>query len=66
MQLCDKLSVYGFGHVKGPKTPYHYFQAFGSRSSGNVEAHSFDVESRFVRALDKAGYLELCIANQKA
>ena len=66
--LCDRITVYGFGvegmmNVKNLKFDdsygYHYFKGVGSRHVGD-DVHSFDNEEMVLRAMDKAGVLDMC------
>eukprot|EP00241_Pyramimonas_parkeae_P015510 CAMPEP_0114283928 /NCGR_PEP_ID=MMETSP0059-20121206/4374_1 /TAXON_ID=36894 /ORGANISM="Pyramimonas parkeae, Strain CCMP726" /LENGTH=573 /DNA_ID=CAMNT_0001404711 /DNA_START=46 /DNA_END=1767 /DNA_ORIENTATION=- len=64
MQLCDKLTLYGFGldDDSGNHQEYHYFQLFteGVRKNQMNPTHSFDVERELMRGLEAAGYLQVC------
>lgn len=64
MNLCDSVSVYGFG-VKpikdGPQAyPYHYYTGVGSRKVGD-NVHSFDSEEMLLKQLGREGKIEFCM-----
>ena len=56
MNLCDSLTVVGFG--ASPGANYHYFSGLGARESGNT-VHSWSAEDALVRALARAGRLRM-------
>jgi hypothetical protein len=45
MQLCERLTVYGFGKAsfQGRPVPYHYYTGTGMRHDGDP-VHSFSSE----------------------
>jgi len=54
LQLCNSVSVYGFGWHKTrawelddndaeQQSSYHYYKFWGRRAQGNTRAHAFDV-----------------------
>jgi hypothetical protein len=59
MNLCDNLTVVGFGG--SPGATYHYFNGLGARESGN-NVHSWSAEDALVRALARAGRLTMLTA----
>jgi len=54
-QMCRSVTAYGFGvagEAQGKRaTAYHYYKTWGSRPTGNFEAHSFDAELALMNKL---------------
>ena len=64
MNLCERLSVYGFG-VKGieggPSSyPYHYYKGVGARKVGD-DVHCFDAEEMLLKQLGREEKIEFCM-----
>lgn len=68
MQLCAKVSLYGFGlQYAGPtkRVTYHYYKGFGARDMGTqrddgTQVHAWELEGAAVEALARARRIALC------
>ena len=64
MNLCDSVSVYGFGvkDIKdGPQNyPYHYYKGVGMRKVGD-DVHSFDSEEMLLKQLGREDVIKFCM-----
>eukprot|EP00899_Mesostigma_viride_P022277 jgi/Mesvir1/3233/Mv16376-RA.1 len=59
INLCQRVSVFGFGENEENGLPYQYYTKLSSRSSGHP-VHSFDAESKVVAFLGRLGILNHC------
>jgi len=57
MQMCRHTNIYGFDVNGVMGFPYHYFDTF----KGTGSAHSFKYQALFLKMLERAGHLNLCV-----
>jgi len=71
MQLCERLTLYGFGSRDdtGRKAKYHYYKGFGARNFGTVRedgspVHCWEAELEVLEALSRNGKITICRASK--